>query len=213
MLATVLLSPDKLNAAAFVFDETAATESFAKLFDSSGVTENFWKDMQTVEIKNSLTENHRHLIFGGRGTDGVGRYGTANDTHYTVNVQIASMPDLLADMNSIADLAHLPSERFDVVFATNIPNSHFGPTFFINARRLLVPDGVLIVNTLERYFPDEFGEMRRENRKEEIDACLALFGFTPILEQFDDYKPQLYSIGYEKDCFDDDDGAIIYRKI
>ena len=44
---------------------------------------------------------------------------------------------------------------------------HFAATFFINARRLLVPNGVLIVNTLENYFPDEFGEMRRENRKEE----------------------------------------------
>lgn len=107
----------------------------------------------------------------------------------------------------------MPSERFDVVIATNIMMDHFEPNFFINARRLLVPNGVLIVNTLENYFPDEFGEMRRENRKEENDACLALFGFTSILDQFDSYKPQLYSIGYEDDYFDEVIASIIYRKI
>jgi SAM-dependent methyltransferase len=130
-----------------------------------------------------------------------------------VNVQKAAMPDLLADMNSIADLAHLPSERFDVVFVTNIMKCHFDATFFINARRLLVPNGVLIVNTLENYFPDEFGEMRRENGQEENDACLALFGFQSIRDQFDSYKPQLFSIGYEPDYFDEVISSIIYRKI
>ena len=136
-----------------------------------------------------INENHRHLIFGGSGSDfrnvdgTFTRFGVGNDTHYTVNTLADENPDLLGDMNSIENFAHLPDERFDTIIASNIPIEYFAPGCFINARRLLRTGGVFIVNNLDG---DEHA----------INACLARFGFVSIRNELDNYRDQLESIGF-----------------
>ena len=113
-----------------------------------------------------------------------------NKNHYTVNTYAQENPDLVADMNSVSELARLPSDRFDVIIASNIPFEHFSSGCFINARRLLRTGGVFIVNTLDQ-----------GQDPAAIDACLATFGFRSIRAELDNYRTQLESIGFTEDQF------------
>ncbi len=175
--------------AAIEYNEAEAIQIFDRAFPHKlDVTS---KDMQNVEIINSLTEEHIHLIFGGSGPESGHSFGVGNATHYTANVLKASMPDLLADMNVAADLEHLPDERFDTIIASNIPIGCFAPGCFINARRLLRTGGVFIVNTLDQNGQDPSA----------IDACLATFGFRSIRAELDNYRTQLESVGFTEDQF------------
>lgn len=100
VLATLLIALGKVQGSAFVFDEEAAVKSFEKRFGHCEAMP-YWGVSVPREhgVINSLTENHRNIIFGGRGVDGYGQYGTGNATHYTVNILNDAKPDLLADMN------------------------------------------------------------------------------------------------------------------
>jgi SAM-dependent methyltransferase len=176
--------------AAIEYNEAEAIESFGETFGHEllpGWTGSIG-EVGGFEGR-EINENHRHLIFGGSGSDfrnvdgTFTRFGVGNDTHYTVNTLADENPDLLGDMNSIENFAHLPDERFDTIIASNIPIEYFAPGCFINARRLLRTGGVFIVNNLDG---DEHA----------INACLARFGFVSIRNELDNYRDQLESIGF-----------------
>ena len=181
--------------AAIEYNEAEAIESFGETFGHEllpGWTGSIG-EVGGFEGR-EINENHRHLIFGGSGSDfrnvdgTFTRFGVGNDTHYTVNTLAAENPDLLGDMNSIENFAHLPDERFDTIIASNIPIEYFAPGCFINARRLLRTGGVFIVNNLDG---DEHA----------INACLARFGFVSIRNELDNYRTQLESVGFTEDQF------------
>ena len=176
--------------AAIEYNEAEAIESFGETFGHEllpGWTGSIG-EVGGFEGR-EINENHRYLIFGGSGSDSRNvdvtftRFGVGNDTHYTVNTLADENPDLLGDMNSIENFAHLPDERFDTIIASNIPIEYFAPGCFINARRLLRTGGVFIVNNLDG---DEHA----------INACLARFGFVSIRNELDNYRDQLESIGF-----------------
>ena len=181
--------------AAIEYNEAEAIESFGETFGHEllpGWTGSIG-EVGGFEGR-EINENHRHLIFGGSGSDfrnvdcTFTRFGVGNDTHYTVNTLAAENPDFLGDMNSIETFAHLPDERFDTIIASNIPIEYFAPGCFINARRLLRTGGVFIVNSLDG---DEHA----------INACLARFGFVSIRNELDNYRTQLESVGFTEDQF------------
>ena len=190
---------------AFVFNEAAARASFAATFPHE--PEPGFIGSADEHKNKLLLDSHRNLIFGGTGPGGIGQFGVGNDTHYTVNVFGSDNPDLLADMNSLDDLAGLPSDRFDVIIASNIPFGCFASGCFENAQRLLKPGSYLIVNT-----------MPCDDRPLAIDSCMALFGFRNVRHRLDEFQDQLKEIGFTDDQFPfgepvETDPCIIYQKI
>ena len=213
----------------FVFNELAAIKRFNKTF--SHTVQPGWTGGDAKGRR--LLKTQKYLIFGGSGSifrrpnskfqhcinlvfgccrktyGKFEKYGVGNKNHYTVNTSAQENQDLVADMNSVSELASLPSDRFDVIIASNIPFEHFSSGCFINARRLLKSGGFLIINNLQ-------GEITPERTAKKINACLAKFGFFPAREMLDSFESQLRSIGFTEVQFafgkPNEDPCVIYRK-
>jgi hypothetical protein len=130
------------------FRASEALRTFSEVHDDIPV---FDPEYVSTVVHAFDSARHEVIVFGA--DDGTrerfARSGVDPRVVYGVNVLLAGTPgvDLVADMNSAAELSSLPSHACRELCAEYVPaHLYHNASFFRNARRLLRAEGLLVMN-------------------------------------------------------------------